>query len=118
MRRQPGVIHIHSEIALPFLLGLPDNALASGTQGQLGFGETLYLANHRSQYAALPLGVLCRIKDRDIRARTGKFTLMGLAWARCRNWRVVYWLYGKSKDLVWLPEKYGGLSLRERSPTY
>jgi hypothetical protein len=42
------------EFALPILLGLPGNAVAPGTQGQLGFGGTLYVANNRSQYAALP----------------------------------------------------------------
>ena len=42
------------ELAVPFLLALPDNAVVPGTQGQLGFGGTLYVANNRSQYAALP----------------------------------------------------------------
>ena len=41
------------EFALPFLLGLPDNAVAPGTQGQLGLGATLFAANNRSQYATL-----------------------------------------------------------------
>jgi hypothetical protein len=42
------------EMALPVLLGLPDNAIAPGNQGQLGLGATYYVANDRSRNAALP----------------------------------------------------------------
>lgn len=42
------------EVALPVLLGLPDDALAPGAQGQLGLGATYYVANGRSRNAALP----------------------------------------------------------------
>jgi hypothetical protein len=41
------------EFALPFLLGLPDNAIAPGSQGQLGFGATYFAANGRSTNAAM-----------------------------------------------------------------
>ena len=42
------------EFALPFLLGLPDNAVAAGTQGQLGMGASYFISNNRSQYSAMP----------------------------------------------------------------
>jgi hypothetical protein len=42
------------EFAVPFLLGLPDNAIASGAQGQLGLGATYFAANNGRTNAALP----------------------------------------------------------------
>jgi hypothetical protein len=42
------------EFAVPILLGLPDSAVAAGTQGQLGMGASYYTANNKSQYSALP----------------------------------------------------------------
>jgi hypothetical protein len=42
------------EFAVPILLGLPDNSVAAGTQGQLGLGATYYVANDKSRNAALP----------------------------------------------------------------
>jgi hypothetical protein len=41
------------EFALPFLLGLPNDAIAPGSQGQLGFGATYFAANGRSTNAAM-----------------------------------------------------------------
>jgi hypothetical protein len=41
------------EFSAPILLGLPDNAVAPGAQGQLGHGASYYVANHRSQNAAM-----------------------------------------------------------------
>ena len=41
------------EFALPFLLGLPDNAIAPGSQGQLGFGASYFAANGRTTNAAM-----------------------------------------------------------------
>jgi hypothetical protein len=41
------------EFSVPLLLGLPDNSVAAGTQGQLGLGASYYVANNRSQYAAM-----------------------------------------------------------------
>ncbi|HXK07368.1 MAG TPA: alginate export family protein [Verrucomicrobiae bacterium] len=35
------------ELAVPFLLGLPDDAIAPGAQGQLGFGASYFAANQR-----------------------------------------------------------------------
>jgi len=36
------------ELALPFVLGLPDDAIAFGAQGQLGLGASYFAANTRS----------------------------------------------------------------------
>jgi hypothetical protein len=42
------------ELALPFLLGLPDNAVSTtGSQGQLGLGATYFVANNRSRNTAM-----------------------------------------------------------------
>lgn len=41
------------ELAAPILLGLPENAIAPGVQGQLGMGGTYFAANHRSRNAAM-----------------------------------------------------------------
>ena len=43
------------EFAAPFLLGLPDDAIASGAQGQLGFGASYFTSNHRDTSAGLCL---------------------------------------------------------------
>lgn len=42
------------EFAFPFLLDLPDNAIASGAQGQLGLGANYFAANGNRSNAALP----------------------------------------------------------------
>ena len=41
------------ELAAPVLLGIPSNAVAPGSQGQLGFGGTYYVANGKAQDAAM-----------------------------------------------------------------
>jgi hypothetical protein len=41
------------ELALPFLLGLPDDAIAPGAQGQLGFGAQYFAANQATNAAML-----------------------------------------------------------------
>jgi len=41
------------ELAAPILLGLPDSAVAPGSQGQLGFGASYFAANSRSRNAAM-----------------------------------------------------------------
>jgi len=41
------------ELAAPFLLGLPDNAIAAGAQGQLGLGASYFAANHRDTNAGM-----------------------------------------------------------------
>ena len=39
------------EFAVPFLLGLPDDAIAAAPQGQLGFGAAYFAANDKSRNA-------------------------------------------------------------------
>jgi hypothetical protein len=41
------------EFAVPFLLGLPNDAVAAGSQGQLGFGASYFVANSRSTESAM-----------------------------------------------------------------
>src|SRR5690242_9745205 len=41
------------EFAAPFLLGLPDDAIAAGAQGQQGFGASYFAANQRNTNAAM-----------------------------------------------------------------
>jgi hypothetical protein len=41
------------EFAAPFLLGLPDDAIAPAAQGQLGFGASYFAANHRNTNAGM-----------------------------------------------------------------
>src|SRR5690348_7609362 len=41
------------EFALPFLLGLPNDAVAPGAQGQLGFGASYFVANSRNTNPAM-----------------------------------------------------------------
>jgi hypothetical protein len=45
------------EIAAPILLGLPDDPVGPGAQGQLGLGASYYVANHQSRNAAMTLPV-------------------------------------------------------------
>jgi len=66
------------EFAVPFLLGLPDNAVASGTQGQFGFGATYYVANNKSQYSAMPFAKqgFLRFKSGSQTFRFGRFEFL------------------------------------------
>ena len=41
------------EMAAPILLGLPENAVASGPQGQMGLGAAYYVGNDRSRNTAM-----------------------------------------------------------------
>lgn len=43
----------NAEFAVPFLLGLPANPIAPGTQGALGVGANYFTANNKSQNAAM-----------------------------------------------------------------
>lgn len=51
------------ELAVPFLLGLPNNAIAPGAQGQLGFGGSYYANSKASNTASIfPKQVYGRFK--------------------------------------------------------
>jgi hypothetical protein len=53
LSRQAKNVDWQLEFAAPFLLGLPDDAVAAGATGQLGLGATYYVANSRSQNAGM-----------------------------------------------------------------
>jgi hypothetical protein len=66
------------EFAVPLLLGLPDNAVAPGAQGQLGLGASYYVANDKSQYAAMLFAKqgYIRIKHGSSSVRLGRFEFL------------------------------------------
>lgn len=66
------------ELAAPILLGLPDNAVGPGTQGQLGLGANYFLANGRSRNAValFPKQAWIRFKRGGHAIRMGRFEHM------------------------------------------
>lgn len=66
------------EFAVPLLLGLPNNAVASGAQGQLGLGASYYVANNKSQYASMifPKQAFFRFKHNHQSLRLGRFEFL------------------------------------------
>jgi len=48
-----GALDLDAEIAVPFLLDLPNNATAPAPQGALGLGSNYFAANGNHQYAAM-----------------------------------------------------------------
>ncbi|HXR10003.1 MAG TPA: hypothetical protein VN792_04455, partial [Candidatus Acidoferrales bacterium] len=48
-----GALDLDAEIAVPFLLDLPNSATAPAPQGALGLGSNYYAANTNRQYAAM-----------------------------------------------------------------
>src|SRR5579863_1788399 len=48
-----GALDLDAEIAVPFLLDLPNTATAPAPQGALGLGSNYYAANTNHQYAAM-----------------------------------------------------------------
>ena len=65
------------EFAAPFLLGLPGNAIASGTQGQLGLGASYFAANNRSQYSAMIFGKQGFLRFRNLGGNPGRSLKIG-----------------------------------------
>jgi hypothetical protein len=65
------------EFAVPFLLGLPDNAIATGTQGQLGLGATYFVSNNRSQNSAMVFGKQGSIRLRNLGGDAGRTLTIG-----------------------------------------
>lgn len=67
------------EFTTPFLLGLPDNAIAAGPQGQLGLGATYFAVNDNRRNVAMtfPRQAFVRFKnlfgDRSHSLRLGRF---------------------------------------------
>jgi hypothetical protein len=66
------------EFSVPFLLGLPTNAVASGAQGQLGLGAAYYVANNKSQYSAMIFAkqAFFRFKHNHQSLRLGRFEFL------------------------------------------
>src|ERR1017187_2262177 len=57
------------ELEAPILLNLPTNAVAPGTQGQLGLGASYYVANDKSRNAAI---IFPKQVNRSEERRVGK----------------------------------------------
>jgi hypothetical protein len=66
------------EFAVPFLFGLPADAVAPGAQGQLGLGAAYYVANNKSQYSAMIFAKqsFVRFKHNAQRLRLGRFEFL------------------------------------------
>jgi len=71
------------ELAAPFLLGLPDTAIAAGTQGQLGLGASYFVANSRSQYSAMVFGKQGFVRFRNL--EIGRFEFLDGSEATPKN---------------------------------
>jgi hypothetical protein len=65
------------EFALPFLLGLPNDAIASGAQGQLGFGASYFAANSRNTNAAMPFAKQGYLKFKELGGVAGQSLKLG-----------------------------------------
>src|SRR5579872_1040047 len=65
------------EFAVPFLLDLPNNAVAAGTQGQLGLGASYYVANSRSQNSAMIFGKQGFLRFRNLGGSPGRSLKIG-----------------------------------------
>ncbi|HLK49170.1 MAG TPA: alginate export family protein [Bryobacteraceae bacterium] len=65
------------EFAAPFLLSLPDNAIAPGVQGQLGLGASYFAANNRSQNSAMIFGKQGFLRFRNLGGNPGRSLKIG-----------------------------------------
>lgn len=75
------------ELAVPLLLGLPDNAVAPGAQGQLGLGANYFLANdrERNSIGLFPKQAWLRFKQNRHALRVGRFEYMDGAETAPKN---------------------------------
>jgi Alginate export len=64
------------EFSAPFLLGLPNNAVAAGAQGQLGLGAAYYVANH-SQYAGMVFAKQGFVRFKNLGGDSGQSLRIG-----------------------------------------
>jgi len=65
------------EFAAPFMLALPNNAIAAGTQGQLGLGASYFAANNHSQYSAMVFGKQGFLRFRNLGGSPGRSLKLG-----------------------------------------
>ena len=79
------------DLEAPILVGLPDNAVATGAQGQLGLGASYYVSNHRNTNAAMifPKQVFLRFKnlfgDSAASLKLGRFEFMDGSEVTAKN---------------------------------
>jgi hypothetical protein len=65
------------EFALPFLLGLPNDAIAPGAQGQLGFGASYFAANGQNTNAAMLFAKQGFIRFNELGGLSGQSVKLG-----------------------------------------
>jgi hypothetical protein len=65
------------ETAVPFLLALPDDAIASGAQGQLGLGASYYAANSKNTKAAIAFAKQGFIRFKGFGGKGGQSLKLG-----------------------------------------
>jgi hypothetical protein len=65
------------EFAAPFLLGLPDDAVAIGTQGQQGFGASYFAANSKARNAAMVFPRQGFVRFKNLGGREGQSLKIG-----------------------------------------
>ncbi|HKE23965.1 MAG TPA: alginate export family protein [Bryobacteraceae bacterium] len=65
------------EFALPFLLGLPNDAIAPGAQGQLGFGASYFAANSRNTNTAMVFAKQGYIRFKGLGGAPGQSLKLG-----------------------------------------
>lgn len=75
------------EVAAPILLGLPQNAISPGTQGQLGLGANYFAANDRARNAAgfFAKQAWARFKHQRHALRIGRFEYLDGAETTPKN---------------------------------
>jgi hypothetical protein len=65
------------EFAVPFLLGLPNDAIASAPQGQFGFGASYFAANNGQANAALPFVKQASVRFKSLGGLQGQSLKVG-----------------------------------------
>lgn len=65
------------EFALPFVLGLPDDAIAAGTQGQLGLGASYFASNNRNANTAMLFAKQGFIRFKGLGGKAGQSLRLG-----------------------------------------
>jgi len=65
------------EFAVPFLLGLPDDAIAPGAQGQFGFGASYYAANQKSTNAGMAFAKQGYVRFKHLGGTDGQTLKLG-----------------------------------------
>ena len=65
------------EFAAPFLLGLPNDAVASGAQGQQGFGASYYVANQKNTDAGMVFAKQGYLRFKSLGGRDSQWLKVG-----------------------------------------